>query len=96
MEKKRKVIFSILAIFIIIGFIIGGVIIKKRLAEKKQNNEAIKEVSKKTDLVTQKITFDGTIAYDDEVEYYAESSGDHKQISKVLVEQGDIVKKDKS
>ncbi len=93
MGKKRKVIFSILAIFIIIGFIVGGVIIKKRLAEKNQKNEAVKEVSKKTDLVTQKITFDGTVAYDDEVEYYAESSGDHKQISKVLVEQGDIVKK---
>ena len=44
MEKKRKVIFSILAIFIIIGFIVGGVIIKKRLAEKKQNTFAIKNL----------------------------------------------------
>ena len=43
MGKKRKVIFSILAIFIIIGFIVGGVIIKKRLAEKSKVIEAEQE-----------------------------------------------------
>ena len=93
MEKKKKIIISVLAVVIAVSAIGGGIAIKKYKANKAKQESSVTEVTKKTDTVSQKITFDGTIAYDDEVEYYAESSGDHKQISKVLVEQGDIVKK---
>jgi len=76
-KVKKKIIISVLAVVIAVSAIGGGIAIKKYKANKAKQESAVTEVTKKTDTVSQKITFDGTIAYDDEVEYYAESSGDH-------------------
>ena len=93
MEKKKKIIISILTIVIAVSAIGGGIAVKKYKDNKAKKENTVTEVSKKTDTVNQEITFDGTIDYDDEVDYYAESTGDYKRISKVLVEKGDVVKK---
>lgn len=94
MEKsnKKKLIIIIVTFMIIIGAALGGIAIKKNISNKKaMAANAAKEVKTKTKVVSQTVTVDGTIAYDDEVKYYANE--DDKLISKVLVEVGDLVEK---
>lgn len=87
-NKKKKILIFSLLVILISGASFGGTVVYNK-SKTSAVNETISDVKTKKATVTQNISVSGTIAYDDEVKYYADE--DEKLISKVLVEVGDIV-----
>lgn len=86
-KKKKILLFSVL-ILVISGACFGGVTLYSK-SKTPVATEQVTNVETKQATVTQNISVSGTIAYDDEIKYYADE--DNKLISKVLVEVGDVV-----
>lgn len=88
-KNKRNLLILIFVVLLGAGGAGSYVLYKKNKVKKESSTTT--EVATKTERVTQNISVSGTVAYDDEVKYYANE--DDKRISKVLVEVGDFVEK---
>lgn len=87
-SKKKKILIISLLVVALSGLTAGGVYAYGQKKDSKETSTQT-EVRTKKATVTQNISISGTVAYDDEVKYYANE--DNKLISKVLVEVGDVV-----